>query len=322
MALLHSCRNDNPAFHLTNQGAKNVENSSEEPESSRSESNSKESFDSDTAPPPRPDHSSKDPQDHEDSTASALDAPSSSEELSSSTSEDATRSSETSTSPPPAYCGTGPDLCYLVEQEPTTDRLPNERGSDFALQITANTLATSNDRPSNPDLRAATLQEEGTAALSIDAWQPSENGFGFDLYAKLQAAGKLPRVVFGLKGRLLLERNQSGHIVCSYNNGLDVLDYDSTPGWSNPRTDSWVHLMCVYDGDKVSLWVDEISPFQAITVNKRFDGPKIPIQIGGDMSAPAGAASGSRAHFRGSLSGIRIWSNLNALEAATSYSPK
>lgn len=230
---------------------------------------------------------------------------------------------ETSQPPTPPYCGTGPDLCYLIDDRPANGSLRNERGLTHALTVTPGHLEESLDR-TEKGTRAVVLVKDGVAATSADTWQPPKEGFGFDLYLKLMDGASLPTVIFGLQGRLILTREAGGEIACAYNTDAGQVAYLSSGRWSNPNVDTWVHIICVYDGQHVSLWVNNNSPFKNTEVPRtsQTDGPRIPITIGGDLATPKGLVPGEYNSFQGSLSAIRIWSDMKALEERTGYHPQ
>lgn len=338
IALLDGCRVDNPNFHwrdttrTEDSGGLHNEARPESTTDALSSAKGDHTHDASThTGPTPPDQTGEDSQSSTRSEAQGSSVESSTQKTSStentsSTSNPASTTSSTDTTSTtaaiPAYCGTGPDLCYLIEDNPSTSILPNERASSHGLSITAGAFEESSDRPAK-GTRGITLLQDGAAAVSSDTWQPPKEGFAFDLFVKMVNGGSYPRAIFGIKGRLILERVSGGGLVCSYNTDPNGTLYQPSGAWSTPTIGEWVHVICVYDGESVSIWLNGTSPFKQTPISSsvQFLGPKVPIQIGGDMSSPEGVVSGSHTPFRGSISGIRIWSDLNALQAATGYRP-
>lgn len=156
------------------------------------------------------------------------------------------------------------------------------------------------------------------AARSKGNWKVPGVELAFDAFVKIDPNQTLPMVVFGIKGRLVLVVEGSGDAHCAYNASETGIDLVRSGTWVSPVVDVWHHVICAYDGEKVMLWVGS-SKMKSTEYLGGFTGKSYPIDIGGNLAAPVGSSNTAYSGFRGSLSAIRIWTNLEALADVTPF---
>lgn len=326
VAIHGSCRLDNPAFRRDDSAVRPHDETTQPGAINESSSTNSETSGVEGPTPTKPSQEVSTPD--QDPAKSTSEPPTSTESTTdtrsnstttsastNSTSETATTSTETFHIP--EYCGTGPDLCYLIEKrEP--GKIPNERGPTHDLTIQRGEILESAAGPSK-GTTAYQLNENAIGAQTLAKWQPPSGPMAFDLYVKLDGRTLYPRTIFGLRGRLALIQD-SGGVSCNYNRSETKTSYTRTNTWDGGDPANWYHVLCVYDGTHVAMWVNQSSFFRG-PVTANFPGPEIPIQIGGDQGTPMGTATGGYAGFEGKISAIRIWTDMAALEKETSYTP-
>lgn len=235
-------------------------------------------------------------------------------------SESLTSSQGASTGSGIKYCPDEARFCYLVDSRDSGIIIEDARGRIAPMTI-AHGRMSSHEQSLPADARVLTVSQDDPAAVSAVKWNPPlEEGVAFDAYIKLSTSPSYQRLLFGLRNRLVLGLSDSGRAVCAFNqtevdaNFVSSIDDRVADG-------NWHHYGCEYDGAEVRLWVDGRA------------GPKLPAAIPASIpSIPVGEVGGNGGiapiiskkgivdygHFRGSISAIRIWTDLAAFRAAMS----
>lgn len=318
LALLgQSCRNENPRFDLlrdasTEPSTPSQPDGSEGPEGSGGSVSTVETEpDQSTATDPSSQTTADDSDSTSDPTSEATD---SSANLSSS------ESSGTGTEVP--YCNDRAAFCYLVDARDSGTVIQEARGNEAPMTLSHGVM--SSHEPGIPtDARVLTVDQDGPAAKSTATWVPPvAQGVAFDAYIKLPSSPVANSLLFGLRGRLILGLNASGGVVCGLNVQSSGYQFSSSGPLELPDT-NWHHYGCEYDGEAVTLWVDGQAAVKVLAPAPT-SIPEIPIgEVGGDSGLLPVYDKKKKewvnyGHFHGSISAIRVWTDLAAFRAAMS----
>lgn len=244
------------------------------------------------------------------------DSTGSSETVSDSSSEsspNSTTSEDTSTTSSFDYCGTGPDFCYLVDDQDPDGVIRNVRRAEGALVHQHGTITTG--PPQLPSqVPALQVAQEGPAAIASTLWLPPfPDSLGFDVYAQLPSDIGVSTNIFAIHQNFFLVVGQYGLLYCSFADPSNPLNYTNTAGIAIPDT-GWHHYACGFDGQRIQLWVDG-QPGTRVPTGTSHPVSETNLQLGGnaDLVVPAnGNQTRDFGHFRGSLSAIRIWTDYPA----------
>lgn len=224
----------------------------------------------------------------------------------------------TSTGTTTKYCAQEARFCYLVDSRDSGIIIEDARGGIAPMTI-AHGKISSHEQGLPADARVLTVSQDDPAAVSTVKWTPPvEEGVAFDAYIKLSESPSYQRLLFGLRNRLVLGLSDSGRAVCAFNETEVEANYVSSMD-DGVVDANWHHYGCEYDGVNVTLWIDgRVGPKVPATIPPSI--PSIPIgEVGGNGGVePIVGKKGiiEYGHFRGSISAIRIWTDLAAFRAA------
>lgn len=306
-----SCRNENPRFELLRDASTETSTPSQPGVSEGPVSTVETETDQSTVMSPSSQTTRDDGTSTSDPTSQSTDS-----SASLSSSESSGSGTEAS------YCVERAAFCYLVDSRDSGIVIQEARGNKAPMTLVHGVM--SSHEPGIPaDARVLTVAQDGAAAVSTATWVPPiAQGVAFDAYVKLPASPAANSLVFGLKGRLVLGLDATGSVVCGINVDSSGYQFASSGPLEFPDA-NWHHYGCEYDGIGVTLWVDGQAAGK-ISVTAATSIPEIPIgEVGGDSGIPPVLTKNKKdlvnyGHFRGSISAIRIWTDIAAFRAAMS----